>query len=129
VAKRDVIKHLGKETFGETELVCIFEEYYGHKYRNYEALILGNTRISLLEKRDDSRQISLESTRSKKRIKYHYEVYIEHFKLKNFINKVIPIQGHFFFHFTLQHLQQNSLALWTFDTLLEWRDHLISKGK
>jgi len=35
VAKRDVLKNMGKEEFGESEMVCIFEEYYGHKYRNY----------------------------------------------------------------------------------------------
>jgi hypothetical protein len=83
----------------------------------------------LLEKKDDSRQISLEGTRSKKKIKYHYEVYIEHFKLKNFLNKVIPLQGYSFFHFSLQNLQQNNQALWTLDTLLEWRDALTAKGK
>ena len=63
---------------------------------------------------------------SKRRIKYHYEIEIGHFKLKNFINRLIPSQGHAFFAFTIQNLQQYNTALWTMDTLLVWKDHLTA---
>ena len=59
VDKRDYLKNCLGGGFKEEELVCIFEEYYGHKYRNYECLILGNTRISLVDRRQEGRPMSL----------------------------------------------------------------------
>ena len=40
-----------REKFKENELICLFEDY-GSKYRNFEALILGSTRINILDNRD-----------------------------------------------------------------------------
>jgi hypothetical protein len=128
VDKRSYLRQHLQEGFGEEELVCLYEEYYGQKYRNYEALMLGSSRISLLESREDGRLGSFENPRASKRhIRYNYEVYVEHSKLKFFINQVIPQQGHEFFAFALQHLQQHNSAVWNFDTLLLWRDHLRSQ--
>lgn len=77
IEKREFLKTQTGIMPKEDELLCIFEEYYGHKYRNYEALISGSVRINILDSREGSRQVTLENTRSsKKRIKYNYEIYI-----------------------------------------------------
>ena len=115
-----------KEVCAEDELVCIFEEYYGFKCRNYEALIMGGTRINLLGNREESFQVSLDNPRtSKRKIKCNYEIVIEHFKVKNFLNKVIGIQGHSFFAFAIRNLQQNNTAIWNIEVLLAWRSELL----
>ena len=92
----------------------VFEEFEGCQFRNYEALIWGNIRINMLSHQEESCQASFEAARnSKKKSKYSYEIYIRHFKLKNFINKVLPLQARSFFRFALGELQQHNSANWT----------------
>lgn len=102
--------------------MAVFEEYEGCKFRNFETLLCGNVRINLLAHREESSQLGYEFSRSsKKRIKHSYEIYIRHFKLKNFINRVMPVHGRSFFRFALRQLQEYNAADWTIDTLFSWR--------
>jgi hypothetical protein len=51
--KREYLKaYMRAEGFAEDELLCVFEEYYGYKYRNYEVMIMGNTKITFLEREE-----------------------------------------------------------------------------
>jgi hypothetical protein len=64
---------------------------------------------------------------SKKRVRYNYEIVVEHFKIKNFINKVIGSQGHSFFNFAIKNLQQNNRVIWNIEVLLDWRRSLLER--
>jgi hypothetical protein len=64
---------------------------------------------------------------SRRRLKYTYEVYMEHSKLKAFINKVIPVHAHALFAFIVEKIQQENASVWTLEVLLEWRAELIRR--
>lgn len=54
-------------------------------------LIQSNTKVLLLDNQERKNTSAQENPRnSRKKIKYVYEIYLEHFKLKNFINKILP---------------------------------------
>lgn len=64
---------------------------------------------------------------SRKKLKYTYEVYIQHFKIKNFINKIIPVHANSLFNFILEKIQQENANVWNMDVLIEWRDSLLQR--
>jgi hypothetical protein len=54
-------------------------------------------------------------------------VYVEHFKIKNFLNKVIPVHSHALFSFVVEKIQQENANVWNMDVLMEWREYLLRR--
>lgn len=91
-------------------------------------MIKNNIKIMLLESRQSKGNSVKENLRSsRKKLKYVYEVYIEHFKIKNFINKVIPVHSHSLFTFIVDKIHSENINVWNMDVLIEWRDYLLTK--
>jgi hypothetical protein len=107
----------------------VFEEGFGVGSRNYHTMIKNGTKVVFLESLEGKGSGSgKEGLRgSRRRLKCTYEVYVEHSKVKAFINKVIPIQAHALFAFILDKIQQQNASVWTLEVLLEWREELIRR--
>lgn len=97
----------------ENELYAVFEEGFGVGGRNYHTLIKNGTKIVLLESAEGVGGGGKENLRgSRRRLKYTYEVYMEHSKIKGFVNKVVAVHGHALFSFIVEKIHQNE-SVWT----------------
>ena len=83
--------------------------------------MFGSTRINILDSKQEAHQVSIDTRNSKRKIKYNYEIYIEHLKLKTFLNRLIPTQGYALFNFAIKNLQKKNNGYWNMEVLLEFR--------
>lgn len=130
IEKREYLRLLrGSEALTENELYAVFEEGFGVGSRNYQTLIKNGTKVVFLESAEGTGGGGgKENLRgSRRRLKYSYEVYVEHSKVKGFINKVLPVHAHALFAFIVEKIQQENASVWNLEVLLEWRAELITR--
>ena len=109
-------------------MFAVYEESYGLNLRNYQTLVRSGTKVVLLE--GGCEESVVENLRaSRRRSKCVYEVVVSHGKLRNFLNKVIPVHSHALFAFIVEKVQRENVSVWDLELLLEWRNHLLQQGR